>query len=271
MRTGSDGGWPGARLEQCLFGKEDLLILADGRRPSTLATYGKELNKSLKGFNDANKRRQWPLRLLHSNREFERGQYAAPRRRASAQFGVPEPLETLLICPGAKYGVPLRARKHLDLPGDNSARGLSGLPLRPELTYKIMVTVEVKKEVLRGIPKSGGSLEDLASMIIGEEDDMAEESQPSQAPSDSDATPLFPWEANEKVFRELLNMYGQKPECRIVDFTPGQSSAPLAAAREHVQYLGIVRSAVQARIIRQTCVALIMTELVDQVSRRYYN
>ena len=269
-QTEDDPAAAEARLEQCLFAKEDILILADGRRPSTLGAYMKELNKSLKGFDAAKKGKQWPLRLLHSNREFERGQYAAPRRRASPQLGVPEPLETLLMCPGTKYGVPVRPRLHLDLPGDNAARGMSGISLRPELTYKIMVTVGMKKEVLRGIPKTGGSLEDLGSMILGEEDDVAEESQPAQALSDSDPTPLFPWEANEKLFRELLNMYGQKPACRIVDFTPGQSSAPLAAAREHVQYLGIVRSAAQARIIKQTCIALIMTELVDQVHDGFF-
>lgn len=240
----------------------------------------KDLTRFTKNSQIVKRCKVWPFRLLYSNREFDKGQYAAPKRRGSsagAGSGVPEPLETVLMVPGAVFSIPIRPRRFLDLPGDNTVRGLSNVPMKGEYQYKLMTTLRTKKAILKGMPHqsslSAGSNEDLGGVLSLLDDEEAPDTQDAEALTveDSDAVPLFPWEPSEKLFREYIQMYAAKPPAgaggyaaTIVDLSPGQCSAALACARECITYIGLVRTSLHASVIRQTSLAMIMSELVDQ-------
>jgi hypothetical protein len=241
-----------ARVATALFKDQDLLIVSDGRRPATLDKCTKEVTKYVKdmpGF--FGRKSAWLYRMMHTNNEFVKPQYAAPKRKRAGggrgSIGLPDPLETLLMIHGKGFTTVRRARLHLDMPGDNTSRGMSGIPLKSEYQSKLQTSLATKRAILVGVANQTGGADDSCPCIIvdGDADGFAADPADPADPADADSidqgndaelmsetpdeciVPLFPWEPHEKVYRELFNMFGTRRKngggfaVRIVDFTPG--------------------------------------------------
>ena len=235
-----------ARVASALFKDQDLLIVSDGRRPATLDKCTKEVTKYVKdlpGF--FGRKTAWLYRLMHTNNEFVRPQYAAPRRQqrggGRGSIGLPDPLETLLMLHGKGFTTVRRGRRHLDMPGDNTSRGMSGIPLKTEYQYNLQTSLATKRAILLGVANQTGGADDSCPCFIEDGDSDGTAAGPADADStdqgndaelmpqcaDECTVPLFPWEPHEKIYRELFNMFGARRKndggfvVRIVDFTPG--------------------------------------------------
>ena len=222
------------KMETMMFGDEDLLVVSDGRRMATQQKIKKLAIAAVKDLPNFNRKVGWPLRLLHSNVEFADRQFAAPRKRYF-NTSMPDPLETLVMFHSMKYKITRRPRSFLDLPGDNTCRGMSGVPIKTEFMHNIMISEETKKEVLRGLAVIKGGDDECECPVVDdsgkiETDDVAE------GGGDGDTNiecpvPLFAWEPNEKLFRELYNMFVKRAKNGpatfsgdVVDFHPGSSA-----------------------------------------------
>jgi hypothetical protein len=103
-----------------LFGLGDcgsMLIAFDGRRPEASRKMVTSLRKSVKGLLNMPNSHVIPFRLCYTNDEF------------ADRSSPPDPLETALIAHNKNYMVPVKARRYLDLPGNNRCRGLNRIPL----------------------------------------------------------------------------------------------------------------------------------------------
>jgi hypothetical protein len=149
-------------------------------------------------------------------------------------------LETLMMIHGKGFTTVRRARLHLDLPGDNTSRGMSGIPLKNEYQSKLQTSLATKRAILVGVANQAGGADDPCPCIIEDGDadvfaadpanadsiDQGNDAEPMSQCADESSVPLFPWEPHEKVYRELFNMFGARRKnggfaVRIVDFTPG--------------------------------------------------
>ena len=163
-----------------------------------------------------------------------------------------DPLETLFLVAGKERfaNTPLKERTHVDLPGDNSARGWSGISLVSPQSQSLS---SVSKEMKDLIFKSAH-----VHVTVDEEDKLDDE---EDAPADKEnvAVPICPWEQPEEVFLELFNCFGsfatkEKNDnaALIVDLTPGSGRARVAAARLGRRYLGFCHNTLHAEMIRES-------------------
>ena len=101
------------------------------------------------------------------------------------------------MIPGSAFTIPVRPRRFLDLPGDNSVRGLSNVPMKGEYQFKLQVTLRTKEAMLKGMPHqaSTGSTEDLGRVIsLTDVEEEIQEAPDAEALTveESDVVPLFP-------------------------------------------------------------------------------
>jgi hypothetical protein len=150
-------------------------------------------------------------------------------------------METLLMIHGKGFTTVRRARVHLDMPGDNTSRGMSGIPLKSEYQSNLQTSLATKRAILLGVANQTGGADDSCPCIIEDGDSDGIAAGPADADSidqgndaelmpqcaDECSVPLFPWEPHEKIYRELFNMFGARRKnaggfaVRIVDVTPG--------------------------------------------------
>jgi hypothetical protein len=266
-----------ARFDECLFRvrdatANDLLIVFDGRRPTTLEKVDKITKASLKGTTPCFAAKLcMPVRMMHTNVQFTATSNLGGMRRSSGDAvhtSLPDPLESFLLVFCKSFRLPVVARQFIDLPGTSRTRGLNQVPPRDPVEMTAGVTVKQKRAML-GDVRHAAEEADAAAFDIFEDTEAAAEPplQPDASQGDSIEScvvPLFTWENSEILWRELLNMYRPKGSVGgVVDFTVGSGMAALACMRHKVLYAGFARTAEHAAFIRSFLILLIVGELID--------
>ena len=261
-----------SRFDTCLFqvrdlGANDLMIVFDGRRSTTLDRVDKIFKASLKGETQCFAAKLcMPVRLMHTNSQFN-----GILRRSSGDAvhtSLPDPLESfgLVFCKSFRLReVP---RMFCDLPGTSRTRGLNQVPPRDSLEMTAGVTVKQKRLMLDSVSfRRGPWLADDSCGIDFDVDDtdQPEPEQPvAQETLDSCIVPLFTWENSEVLWRELLNMYRPQGSVGgVVDFTAGSGLAALAAARHKIMYAGFARMSDHVAFVHSFLILMIVGELID--------
>ena len=235
-----------------------VFIISDGRRPSSCKTITTIANKVAKAAGAAINT-PFPFRLMHSNIEFAHG---------AGGVSVPEPMETLTIIMGAAYKVRTVERQYLDTPGSNRCRGLNNVPVK---TFDIGVSWEQRCKILEGssntlpmddeIPDwtGGDDKTDLVEEIGQLEGNMGDSKSKDDIELKTDTCDVFPWEHNELVVRELLNMFDAKT---VVHYNTN-CTWPLACARHFRHFVGFARNELHAQHIHQMLVAMVVAEIIE--------
>lgn len=179
---------------------------------------------------------------------------------------LPDPVETVLLLCDPKVRIPNRARRHLNLPGNNRTRGLVNMTLKSTLESEVRIsratagTIQSRMTVAAATaPEEDqiSQLDPMASDADGDGEEDPEEastagSLPAKADANSDADDVrglhpWPWAPPELLWQELLNMWAGPSSTSVVDFTPGLGSLMLACTKCNVPYTGIASMIPTAR------------------------
>jgi hypothetical protein len=262
------------RFDECLFrvrgtSANDLMMLFDGRRATTLDKVEKIVRSSLKGATPCFAAKLcMPVRMMHTNAQFVN---AGGMRRSSGDAvhtSLPDPLESFALIFCKSFKLPIVARMFIDLPGTSRTRGLNQVPPRDSIELTAGVTVKQKRTMLDSASfRRGASSLDDTSLDIFDDPAQQAEQDPDTSESgsiDSCVVPLFTWENGEILWRELLKIYCPRGSVGcVVDFTVGSGLAALASVRHKVLYAGFGRTAEHVNYVRSFLVLMIVGELID--------
>ncbi|CAJ1437993.1 unnamed protein product [Effrenium voratum] len=194
------------------------------------------------------------VRLLHHNREWDPecrdSRDCVRQRKARAGKSVntstsPDPLESLLLVGSAEFwdSLPRRERKYVDLPGHSGSLGWTRLSLRSASDRDANCILPLTKSLIwTGAPGLSEAYADEAP--DGDEIVQA-------VPDEASPVSLCEWESPEELYAEVMHCY-MPDKSRLVDILPGSGMKAVAAARMGKSYVGFVRSALHAALIRET-------------------
>jgi hypothetical protein len=284
------------RFDECAFrvqatAANDLLLVFDGRRATTLDKVEKVIKTSLKNTSPCFAAKLCvPVRMMHTSSQFGGGAPTVGGMRRSngdaVHASLPDPLESFALVFCKSFRLPVVARRFIDLPGTSRTRGLNQVPARDPLEMGAGVTVKQKRAMLDSATFRRGAaalVEDGDFDAVFAEDERQpgeqqqqpgeQQQQTGQQQHDMTVTdsvidgyvvPLFTWENSEILWRELLNMYRPQGSVGgVVDFTAGTGLAALAAVRHKILYAGFARTADHINYIRASLVLMIVGELID--------
>ena len=251
-----------------LFGPNDLMFAKDGRRATTSTKMTKVPRAACKG-GEGFHHFDWSTQMT----KFGPHGYASRSNRAAGcgRSCAPDLLETGWFVSKRTAKTPHRPRKYINLPGDNSCRGLSSLGLRSEMHYGVQVSLQTLKLVQE--PTEGADLRDefdAPPLLIAEEGEEDEgEAKPknckiSGSSSEDLSRAWFPWAVSEMFWREFLNCYGRAEGAKktiVVDLTPGCGMLALAAARSQTRYVGFALNQTHVSALMETLQVAVAVEI----------
>lgn len=194
---------------------------------------------------------------------------------------LPDPVETVLLLCDPKVRIPKRARRHLNLPGDNRTRGLVNMTLKSTLESEVRIsratagTIQSRMTVAAATAPEEDQISQLDPMVSdadcdGSEEDLPEEasmagSLPANAVANSDADDVrgfhpWPWAPPELLWQELLNMWAGPSSTSVVDFSPGLGSLMLACTKCNIPYTGIAINDAHSKVVMQAACLLATVE-----------